>query len=517
MSEREGMRTETVVTNPEPILMPDEPHRTDSGRVNRSQYAIQFIERNRIIKLGETSTDVVIGVARGPAPPDRAEIIERLERFHQKPIRVEQIDGKELAAYVGEHYATVVPDSHIPDPRNRHRRGFRGGNEAVADLGPHGFSLDAPDRNARTINVVNSIILNALRMRASDIHIEKFLDAVAMRVRVDGILQDLNGLEKSRTDEVISRIKVMAGLNIMERRVPQEGRCHVLVGEDRVDVRVSAIPIESGESIVLRLLSEAVKFPEPSTLGFSSSMTRALKSVVQATHGLYLFTGPTGSGKTTTLHSVLRSMDIHRKKIITIEDPVEYTLDGIAQIPANPPLGLTYEVLLKRVLRQDPNVIMIGEIRDQSTADAAVRAALSGHLILSTVHTDRASDAFHRLVNIGVPRYLLSSVLRAVFTQRLVRRLCPACRAETRPDSGERLLFERAGLRVLRVARPVGCEACRGTGYVGRFGIGEFFEAASNADSDASPVPSVSIIRDGLARVAEGRTSFAEIYREATP
>lgn len=460
-----------------------------------AQYEAEFIEHNRIIKLDENAREVTVGVETGGV--DRAEALERLSRYHGKPIVVRNIDPKEIAVFLGSR--------------------FQGQGDAGANLsrpGRSGYSLDRPDREGPTINLVNSLILNALRSRASDVHIESYGDDAVVRNRVDGELRLAGRLSADRAERAISRVKVMAKLNIMERRAPQEGRCRVTIGEEIVDIRVSTVPIAGGESVVLRLLSESVRYTDPSTLGFSTQMARALKSVTRAGHGLYLFTGPTGSGKTTTLHSVLRSMDTGKRKVITIEDPVEYTLPGIPQVQANAGAGLTFDALLARVLRQDPNVIMIGEIRDRATAQSAVRAALSGHLILSTLHTDRAVDSVERLVDIGVPRYLLRSVLRSVFTQRLVRRVCPACRRLVRPSARELSLFARSGLHPQLIPFAVGCDACGGSGYTGRFGIGEFIVPYQAQISTTSSAPPVSIEFDGLRRVAGGSTSLPEVLRE---
>jgi general secretion pathway protein E len=373
---------------------------------------------------------------------------------------------------------------------------------------------------APVIRLVNAMIAQAVEQRASDIHIEPFEKEFRVRYRIDGVLASQSPPPRELKAAIISRVKLMAKLNIAERRLPQDGRIKVKTLGREVDLRVSTLPTLYGESVVMRLLDRSAgDFYDLERLGFDDHMLRRMEYYTSLPHGIFLVTGPTGSGKSTTLYSALKRINQTDKKIITIEDPVEYQMDGINQIHVNPQIGLTFAGGLRHIVRQDPDVIMIGEIRDQETADIAIRAALTGHFVYSTLHTNDAPSAITRLTDMGVENYLLTSSLVAVLAQRLVRVICPHCRqsaGEVTAPNGDRLPSFRGA----------GCEQCFGTGYHGRVGIFELMElneelrAIIMRNEDASVITAAArrngmrnLRDDGWEKVARGVTTPDEVIR----
>ncbi|HEX8984360.1 MAG TPA: ATPase, T2SS/T4P/T4SS family, partial [Bryobacteraceae bacterium] len=325
---------------------------------------------------------------------------------------------------------------------------------------------------APVIRLVNAMVAQAVEKRASDIHIEPFEKEFRVRYRIDGVLYNQEAPPRELKAAVISRVKLMAKLNIAERRLPQDGRIKIKVLGREVDLRVSTLPTLYGESVVMRLLDRSAgDFYELSSLGFDEWMLGRMQHYTSLPHGILLVTGPTGSGKSTTLYSALKRINLPDKKIITIEDPVEYQMDGINQIHVNPQIGLTFASGLRHIVRQDPDVIMVGEIRDRETADIAIRAALTGHFVFSTLHTNDAPSAITRLVDMGVEEYLISSTVVAVLAQRLVRMICPHCKI----PAGTRRAPDGA---LVNCFRGEGCEACFGSGYTGRLGIFELMDVS---------------------------------------
>lgn len=381
--------------------------------------------------------------------------------------------------------------------------------------------------DAPVIRAVNRMIVMASDERASDIHVEPTEDSLAVRFRVDGVLRDMPPLPAAMRAPVVSRIKIMAGLNIAERRLPQDGRLRLAVRGHEIDLRVATAPSIHGESVVMRILDRSQLTLDFATLGFSDDLTTQLRKAIHAAHGIVLVTGPTGSGKTTTLYAALAELNQRERKLLTVEDPIEYRLPGVTQTQVNPAIGFTFGSALRSFLRQDPDVMMVGEIRDRETAEIAVQAALTGHMILSTLHTNTAAGAVTRLLDMKIEPLLLSSVLTAVVAQRLVRRLCSACRAEQPTDDGLKPMFARAGLALPdSVYQPVGCAACNGSGYSGRIAIFELLVIDSEiaalilARSDMRAIADAasskgmgSLLSDGLRRVSEGLTSIAEVLR----
>ncbi|HEX6140975.1 MAG TPA: type II secretion system ATPase GspE [Candidatus Limnocylindria bacterium] len=380
---------------------------------------------------------------------------------------------------------------------------------------------------APVVRLVNLLIEGALAAGASDIHIEPFEDSLRVRYRVDGLLYDQEAPPRRLQAALTSRIKIMAEMNIAERRLPQDGRIRVTApGGRRVDIRVSTVPTIHGESIVMRLLDRSSVFLPFGGLGFAPGAARGLETLIHRPHGIVLVTGPTGSGKTTTLYAALDKINRPDLKIITVEDPVEYQLKGVNQIPVRPKIGLSFASGLRHIVRQDPDVIMVGEIRDLETAEIAIQAALTGHLVFSTLHTNDAPGAVTRLQDMGCEPYLVSSVLSGVLAQRLVRRICPACRVPDHPDPASLLALGVTDAAGVDLFHGKGCDDCRGTGYRGRTGIYELFRITEEARSlvvRKAPVGEirrhavtqgmVTLREDAWAKACAGLTTVEEILR----
>jgi type II secretion system protein E len=334
------------------------------------------------------------------------------------------------------------------------------------------------DDDAPIIRLVSSLLVEAQNSRASDIHIEPLEKRLRVRLRIDGNLQEIQSPPKKLQGAIISRLKIMTGnMSIAEKRVPQDGRIQIKVGDKTVDLRVSTVPTVHGESVVMRILDKSSLMLGLPELGFLSDDQALFERLVQMPDGIILVTGPTGSGKTTTLYACLNYMNKPDRKIITVEEPVEYQMSGINQVQVNSEIGMTFPAALRSMLRQAPNIIMVGEIRDKETAEIAINASLTGHLVLSTLHTNDAPSAVARLVDIGVQPFLVSSALRAVMAQRLVRKLCNNCKqpAELSEYEATALNLDSAQIAKATPMRPVGCEKCRGKGFRGRMGIFEIF------------------------------------------
>lgn len=384
---------------------------------------------------------------------------------------------------------------------------------------------------APVIRLVNLLISRAIENRASDIHIEPFEKDLKVRYRIDGILHDVESPPKKLKAALISRVKIMARLNIAERRLPQDGRIKLKVLGKDVDLRVSTLPTLYGESVVMRILDKSnTSLYDIRRLGFPEDSLKDFESLIRRPHGIFLVTGPTGSGKTTTLYSALTAINLPDKKIITIEDPIEYQIDGVNQIHVNPQIGLTFASGLRHIVRQDPDVIMVGEIRDLETAEIAIRAALTGHLVFSTLHTNDAPSAIARLIDMGAEDYLIASSLLGILAQRLVRVICPSCKVEVHPvpEMLDEIGFRRgnSGIGQGRFYEGRGCENCGNTGFVGRVGIYELMAindevrklTVAKADSNEIRKKAIesgmrSLRDDGWLKVRQGLTSIAEVLR----
>jgi len=378
------------------------------------------------------------------------------------------------------------------------------------------------------IRLVNLIITRAIELRASDIHFEPFEEQFRVRYRIDGVLHDVESPPKRLQAAIVSRVKIMAKLNIAERRLPQDGRIMLRVKGKEIDFRVSSIPTIHGESIVLRILDKSSIVLDIEKLGFPEDTMDGFQDIIRRPHGIILVTGPTGSGKTTTLYCALEKINSPEKKIITVEDPVEYQLRGINQIQVKPAIGLTFANSLRSIVRQDPDVILIGEIRDAETAEIAIHSALTGHLVLTTLHTNDAPSAITRLIDMGTEDYLLSSTVIGILAQRLVRVACPYCREAYSPSPAvlKEMKLTRADLEGLKISEVKGCEKCSNTGYWGRTGIYEFLKMTddiqklilgkkdSNIIKEAARKNGLRTLReDGWLKVKQGITTISEVLR----
>lgn len=382
--------------------------------------------------------------------------------------------------------------------------------------------------DAPVIRLVNHMISQAVKVGASDIHIEPFQDVLKVRYRIDGILYEMLTPPKAVQSSLISRIKVMAKMNIAEKRVPQDGRAQVRIGDQEIDIRISTIPISYGERLVMRLLNKSGYFLKFTEFGLSDENLELLNKIIRQNNGIVLVTGPTGSGKTTTLYAGLSEINSPDKNIITIEDPVEYNLKGIGQIQVNTKTGVTFAKGLRSIVRQDPDVVLIGEIRDFETAEIAIQSALTGHLVFSTLHTNDSAGAITRLVDLGVEPYLISSSVNTVIAQRLVRLLCNKCKQEYRLEASHIKTLNGVGEQYLgkHVFKPKGCSSCFNTGYSGREAIIEIMLLNDNLKSlimktsDANQIKKMALEfgmttlrQNGMAKVVKGITSIEEVLR----
>jgi len=462
--------------------------------------------------------ELTLGVREGGDPHDLIEA----RRVLRRPFKVELLSSEEFVRLLPTAYARA-------DLAEENEAAALAGHNDLASLadGLHQTAdlLDG-DNDAPIIRLINGLIYEAIDRGASDIHIEPNEMELTVRYRIDGVLQKVLSPSRQLANPLASRIKVMARLDIAERRIPQDGRIALSVGGRSVDIRVSTLPSRYGERVVMRLLDKAKALMGLEDLGMPKETLARFKKALSEPNGVILVSGPTGSGKTTTLYSGLNMLNDGAKSIITIEDPIEYGLDGIGQTQVNDKVGMTFASGLRAFLRQDANIVMVGEIRDVETASVAARMSLAGRLVLSTIHTNSAAAAITRLRDMGVESYLLSSTLRAVLAQRLVRKLCKACREPYRPSKAE---LGAAGLSAEKgdrlFYRPVGCPKCRATGYVGRIGIYELMSITPelrdmiHEDEDESKLNEIAfadhdtLFDSGISRVLSGETSLAEVIR----
>ncbi len=405
-----------------------------------------------------------------------------------------------------------------------------GGEEEPLELLIGDKEITEGDQEASVIKFVNQVIWEAFKDRATDIHLEPQEDELRIRYRIDGILHQtpMPPQLKRFQPAIISRIKVMSGMNISEKRLPQDGRINVRIKGEEIDIRVSTVPTVYGESVSLRLLSRGKIFMSLDKLGFSPQDEKAIREIIVKPHGILLVTGPTGSGKSTSLYAMLSSINSIQKRIITIEEPVEYELKGINQIAVRPEIGLTFAMGLRHILRQDPNVIMVGEIRDLETAEIAIRASLTGHLVFSTLHTNDAPSAFTRLIDMGIEPFLVASSVEAIMAQRLVRTICPHCKMEQKVERDYLLKigFPEEEIATTHFMRGAGCEECRGLGYQGRLAIYELLvlneamrplilnRSSSTTIAQKAMEQGMRTLRtDGWNKVKNGITTIEEVLR----
>lgn len=439
------------------------------------------------------------------ADPFNPHLVDDLTFLLGRAARVIVADPAEVRRLIERHYA----DGAAASDRAPLAPGAAGDEPAVdEELSPTDLAQLAGQ--APVVRFVNQVLARAVRDQASDVHFEPFDTEFKIRCRVDGALADWPRQPRRLALPVISRLKVLANLNIAERRLPQDGRMRISVGGRTVDLRVSTLPTQFGESVVLRVLDQAAVPLALGQLGMPAGLQAGVEEILRRPDGMFLVTGPTGSGKTTTLYSCLKALDRIEAKLLTVEDPVEYEFDGVMQVPVNPAAELTFARALRSFLRQDPDVIMVGEIRDAETAQVAVQASLTGHLVLSTLHTNDAPGAVTRLMDMGIAPFLLASTLEGIVAQRLLRRICPACRvAVTRQGPGlRRLGIDPAKHGERPVQAGCGCAACRGTGYRGRIGIFEFLRVTDQTRTLIARGSSLAELRQ--AARADGMTTLRE-------
>lgn len=477
----------------------------------------RFIRENMVVPLELKQNILKVAMEN----PDDRETIDALRVATSADIQVYTADRKALGEYISKFYGQEPQDiSRIVEDMGE--KGFEFVREDEEDVG----HLKDLASEAPIIRLVNLLITRAVESRASDIHIEPFEDELKVRYRIDGVLHEAESTPKKLQAAIISRIKIMAKLNIAERRLPQDGRIKLKVGEKEVDLRVSTIPILHGESMVLRILHKEGIVIDLDLLGFPPEMLLQFNQLIGKSNGIVLVTGPTGSGKTTTLYGALHKINSPEKKIITVEDPVEYQLKGINQIQVKPQIGLDFTNTLRHIVRQDPDIIMIGEIRDLDTAEIAIQSALTGHVVFSTLHTNDAPSAITRLLDMGVENFLLSSTVRGVLAQRLVRLICPSCKeADTSTADREELLKLGIGNDV-PLYRGAGCEQCSHTGYFGRAGIFELLiidddiRKLTLKDADSNQIRAMArqhgmrtLLEDGAEKIKAGITTLSEVFR----
>ncbi|MGF1502339.1 MAG: GspE/PulE family protein [Paracoccaceae bacterium] len=468
----------------------------------------RFLLAARLLPLADGAEGAILAVAD---PVDRAAVdAVRLKLGRPVEIRIglpSEIEAALERLYAGESDAAAADTLHETD--------------TAADIAKlRDLASEAP-----VIRIVNQIIRKAAEARASDIHLEPFEQSLRVRLRVDGALREVPPPPGPLRAAVISRIKIMAKLNIAEQRLPQDGRIQATVAGRALDMRIATLPTLHGEGVVMRLLDRSGLVLDYDGLGFDAAVQEALLPLIERPNGILLVTGPTGSGKTTTLYATLSRLNRPDRKVITVEDPVEYHLDGITQIQVKPQIGLSFAHGLRAILRQDPDIIMIGEIRDRETAEIAVQAALTGHLVLATLHTNSAAAAIARLRDMGVEDYLLTATLVGTVAQRLVRRLCPDCAA---PESAPLVEGVAPGRDPAGFRKAIGCAACQGTGYRGRTGVMEVLEIddpirrAILSREDQRDIEALAVARGmrtmrahGIEKAARGETALGEVLRLA--
>ena len=477
----------------------------------------RFIREQKIIPLELKSNILKVVMAN----PDDAAIIDALKVATSAEVVVYGCDDKVLEEYISKFYEQETQNINriIEDMGEKGVEFLKEEEEDVGHL--KDLASEAP-----IIRLVNMLITRAVEGRASDIHIEPFEDELKVRYRIDGVLHDIESTPKRLQAAIVSRIKIMAKLNIAERRLPQDGRIRLKVGEKEIDLRVSTIPILHGESVVMRILRKEGIVIDLEVLGFPPETLVTFDQLIKKPNGIFLVTGPTGSGKTTTLYGALDKINSPDKKIITVEDPVEYQLKGVNQIQVKAQIGLNFANTLRHIVRQDPDIIMIGEIRDLETAEIAIQSALTGHLVFSTLHTNDAPSAITRLLDMGVENFLLSSTMRGILAQRLVRVICPSCKERDTSVSNSETLKLFGIESAASLYRGKGCETCSFTGYFGRSGIYELLVVdddirkliLKNADSNqirtaAKQNGMRTLLEDGAEKIKAGVTTLNEVLR----
>ena len=459
--------------------------------------------------LNVEAYDAIVGVLGRPCPRvicPAPEIEQAISRCYYYAINTEE-----------KYYSPEAPEGATD-----------GAETGVSTVQTHAEDLLSIAQKAPAVQLVNKVLFQAVQSRASDIHVEPYENEVKIRFRVDGVLHNVLTLPKGQMGPLASRVKIMANLNIAEQRLPQDGQSRAKIGEELMDIRISVIPTAGGERIVLRLLDKGRGNLGLEDAGFGPETLKVFRQLIALPHGILLLTGPTGSGKTTTLYAALHELNGQERNILTVEDPVEYQLPGIGQMQVRPKINLTFANCLKHILRQDPDIIMIGEIRDRETAEIAIQASLTGHLVLSTLHTNDSASAVTRLIDMGIEPYLISSTVIGVMAQRLLRVICPDCKKAYHLQEGVAVAEElrRMGGENADLYRGQGCDKCLHTGYLGRSGICELMVVNEEikeliTQQRGSHILKRTAIRkgmttlreDGLRKALAGVTTLEEVYR----
>ena len=478
----------------------------------------KYLDEYCLIPLSITETGELVIAAGGPLDPT---VLDELSWLYERPVRVIDAAAAEIHAAVMSAQSDEPIDAAVADPRD-------GDMVLLAEDDATIDDLRALANQTPVIKLVNLLILEALRSRASDIHLEAGADGLRVRYRIDGVLQEMSNPPRQYQAAVISRVKIMAALNIAERRLPQDGRIRLRLSDRDLDLRVSITPTLHGESVVLRILDRGVSVRDLRELGLPPQLLEEFEELVHQPHGIVLVTGPTGSGKTTTLYGAIDRVNRAGVKIVTVEDPVEYQIAGITQIPINPKIGFTFAAALRSILRHDPDVIMVGEMRDREAAEIAIQAALTGHLVFSTLHTNDAPSGVTRMVDMGIEPYLVAATVLGIVAQRLVRVVCDACAEDVCPaeDVLARVAVGQSAVSSPRFRRGRGCENCAGTGYRGRTGLYELMPMTPdmrNAVVRQAPLAELrslagrsgtaSLRAAGWAKACDGVTTLEEVLR----
>ncbi len=465
-----------------------------------SRVPSSVLRKERLIPVREEDSKVVVATDN----PFNEDGVKKLEWIFSKPVELIVVPFDEVNKFLME--SSEIEDHEEIEERREE-------------------DILASTEDAPTVRFINDVLMTAVRAKASDIHFEPFKDRMRIRLRIDGVLKSFKEVPASKIPSIVSRLKIMSNLDIAEKRLPQDGRIMVKVGGKEVDIRVSTLPTYFGERVVLRLLSKESILYSTKELGLLDDDYEKFERLICTPHGIILVTGPTGSGKTTTLYAALSEINSEEINIITVEDPVEYQLNGISQVQVKPDIGLTFAAALRSILRQDPDVIMIGEIRDLETAEIAIQSALTGHLVFSTLHTNDAASSVTRLLDMGIEAFLVASSVIGVIAQRLVRKICPYCKESYEPSEEE---LREVGLLGFsgRLFRGRGCEKCMGTGYLGRTAIYEILLVGklvrklilegrdSEEIKEAAIKEGMRTLRmDGAEKVKMGITTVEEVLR----
>jgi type IV pilus assembly protein PilB len=483
----------------------------------------EYIKKQGVIPLrfeGEENSKILVV---GMSDPNNVFLYDEVRRRLKRETRFVAVSNADILRLVEQMTmgteSTEKVDEILKDVKEEDVQLVKEEADSATDLEKAG-------NESPIIRFVNYLIADAIKQGASDIHIEPKEKALKIRLRIDGVLFEAMNPPHTMTAAIVSRLKIMSNLDISERRLPQDGRIRAIVNDRKIDLRMSTLPTAFGEKVVMRILdNKAINVPLEA-LGFSDDMLTKWKEQIDQPHGIVLVTGPTGSGKTTTLYSSLRVMDGNKLNISTVEDPIEYQLAAANQVQVHDKIGMTFSAALRSLLRQDPDVVLLGEIRDAETARIAVQAALTGHLVLSTLHTNDAPASITRLINIGVEPYLISSAVNAIVAQRLVRKICKECKEEYEPSAEHRAFLTQQGFTDEKIMRGKGCDKCRKTGYAGRLGIYELLIMDDQLRDMVTANPDVIQLRrkcrekglitlreDGFGKVRAGLTTIDEILR----